>query len=357
MKSILKFSSWMLFTSILLFSCRSEEREFEQAPEEEVLEANSQIANLMQRTSMNDGSLDNILDRSNCFSIQFPVTVTANGLEIIITNEDGLDTVEDIFDELEDDDDTITFSFPIVIILSDFTEVTINNNTELESFSGDCNGEDEEDDDIECIDFQYPITASLFNTNNDLIGDVTITSDNELYDFIDDLEDNIIVNVDFPITVILSDGSTVEINNLIELENVIEDAEDDCDEDDDYDFDDDDCNDCSTDQLSTILTTCTNWIVDKLERNDMDLEDQYSQYVFNFATDGTLTAVSSSDNFSGTWESNGTGNSIVVTVDIPDLVDFNNNWILHEIEQYTNETKVDLRLGDDRLRFESDCNN
>ncbi|WP_378182561.1 hypothetical protein [Aquimarina sp. SS2-1] len=357
MKSILKFSFSIVLTVTLLLSCRSEEREFEQAPEEEVLVANSQVANLIQRTSMNDGSIDNILDRSNCFTVKFPVTVTANGLEITITNEEGLDTVEDIFDELEDDDDTLTFSFPIVIVLSDFSEITINNSSELQSFSDDCNGEDEEDDDIECIDFQYPITASLFDINNDLIGDVTITSDSQLYDFIDDLEDNVIVSVDFPITVILSDGSTMQVGNLIQLEDIIEEAEDDCDEDDDYDYDDDDCNDCNTDQLATILTGCSNWTVDKLERNDMDLEDQYASYIFNFATDGTLTAVSGNDNFSGTWESNGTGNSIAVTVNIPDLVDFTNNWILHEIEQYANETKVDLRLGDDRLRFESDCNN
>jgi len=32
------------------------------------------------------------------------------------------------------------------------------------------------------------------------------------------------------------------------------------------------------------------------------------------------------------------------------------SWNLHEIEQESGETKVGLKLGDDELEFESDCN-
>ncbi len=72
--------------------------------------------------------------------------------------------------------------------------------------------------------------------------------------------------------------------------------------------------------------------------------------------DGMLTVESNDDSYSGTWESSGDGNNIMVKIDIPDLTDFNETWNLHEIQQEGDENKVDLRLGDDRLRFESDCN-
>ncbi|MBT8287173.1 MAG: hypothetical protein HKN00_05865 [Flavobacteriaceae bacterium] len=345
---------FIAFATLTFNSCRDEEVEFVQAPTEETLSASSQVATLMQRTATNDGSFDNIVDGANCISLEFPFTVTVNGIMFTVTSEADLETVEDIIDEFEDDDDSIIINYPITIILSDFTEILINSEDELEDLAEDCNGENEYDDDIECLDFQYPITASIFNTNNELIDTVTITSDEELYNFIDDLDESDIVVVDFPLTVILFDGSSLIVNNLSELEALIEDAEDDCDEDDDFDYNDDDCDSCTTDELSSILTSCSDWIVDKLERNDMDLEDQYTGYLFNFFNDGTISVDTGSNTYPGTWTSAGSGNNIVVTIDIPALPDCNDAWLLHEIEQGA-ETDVDLRLGDDRLRFETDC--
>jgi len=352
LKSILLI---FLFYAFIFTSCRTEETEFIQSPEEEILAENSTVATLIQRTATNDGSHDNIIDGSNCFDVQLPVTVFVNGIEVIVNTEDDLDDIEAIFDEFEDDENELVIQFPITIILEDFTEVVINNITELNSYSANCNGENEVDDDIECIDFQYPISASIFNINNELIDVITITNDNELYDFIEDLDSSTIVTIDFPITVILSDGEQVTINNLTELGIVIENAEDDCDEDDDNDWNDDDCNNCTDNQLVDVLTSCTNWMVDKLERNDNELEDIYVGYLFEFLNNGTLSVTSGGNLFSGTWDATGTGNNITVTINVIGLSDFNDSWILHEIEQSTVETKVDLRLGDDRLRFESDC--
>jgi hypothetical protein len=357
MKPIFKKISFLLLFSTLIFtSCRTEETEFIQAPQEETLVANSTIANLMLRTATNDGSFDNIIDRSNCFDVQFPVTVIVNGIEIVVNSEDDLDDIEAIFDEFDEDNDVLNIIFPITIIQADFTTVVINNITELNSYSANCNGENEIDDDIECIDFQYPITASIFNTNSELIDAITITNDNELYNFIEDLDSSTIVTIDFPITVILFDGEQVTINSLTELEIVIDNAKDDCDEDDDNNWGDDDCDNCTADQLTTILTSCSNWTVDKLERNNIDFEDNYSGYIFNFMSDGNLTVETVNWIYPGTWSVSGTANNITVIIDIPNLPPCNNNWILHEIsENNLGESKVDLRLGDDRLRYESDC--
>jgi hypothetical protein len=328
-----------------------------QPPEEETLAANSIVANLMQRTASNDGSNDNIIDNSNCFDVQLPVTVIANGIEITVDSESDFDIIEDIFDEYDEDDNTIEIIFPITIILVDFTEVVINSISELNSYSVTCNGENESDDDIECIDFQFPINFSIFNTVTEEINQVTINSNKELHDFIRDLDNDDVANIDFPINVILSDGTIFSTNSLEELEDAIENAIDDCDEDDDFDFNDDDCIDCTPDQLAVLLTGCSDWFVDKLEINDNKLEDNYVGFSFNFFSDGTITVVEGGTNHSGTWTSSGSGLSITVTIDIPTLPDFNADWNLHEIEDQPGEKKVDLRQNnDDRLRFESVCN-
>ena len=234
--------SMTLFT----ISCRKEESVLIEAQPDQVLEANSNVANLLQRTAMNDGSDDNIVDNSSCFNIELPVTVAVNGLEIIVDSEEDFDTIEEIFDEFDDDDDSLQIMFPISILLNDFTEVPINSTDEFKNYADGCSGENENDDDIECADIEYPISASVFNSNNELIETINILNDKDLYDFVDELEEDDIVNIGFPITVILSDGTRMEASNLDELENIIDNAKDDCDEDDDNDFNDDDCDNCTT---------------------------------------------------------------------------------------------------------------
>ncbi|WP_445955084.1 hypothetical protein [Yeosuana sp.] len=358
MKSILRVFTLLAFIStFMITSCRTEELVSIQGPPDQVLEANSTVATLIQRMVINDGSNDNIIDNSNCFNVQFPITVFVNGLEITVNSENDFDDIEAVFDEFDDDIDTLQIQFPITIILTDFSEVVINTSSELNAQSSACNGENESDDDIECIDFEYPIKASIFNTNNEVIASVTLNNDKDLYGFIDAIDKNDIINIDFPITVILFDGTEIVINNLDELERTIETYQNDCDEDDDNDFNDDDCNNCSDNQLIGILTGCTDWRIDKLERNDSDLEDIYVGYLFDFLSDGSISVTSGGNLYVGTWNASGTGNNVTVTLNMPTLSDFNNSWNLHEIEQENGESKIDLRLGDDQLRFESDCGN
>lgn len=357
MKKSYKILVFVIFTLVLLLmSCRNEELELIQPNNDEVLAANSKAATLIQRTSMKDGSVDNIIDQASCFEVKLPVTVIANGLEITITNEDGFDIVEDIFDEFDDDEDTLEIIFPITVILDDYTEIAVNSREGFGELMMRCGDEGAEDDDIECVDFKYPFNISVFNPNNEVVETVVIESDRQLYRFIQRIEENDIVRINFPISLFLSDGTEIVINSLRGLEEAIENAIDDCDEDDDYDYNDDDCDTCTTDRLTDVLTGCEVWQVDKLIRNETDQAEQYIGYFFSFSENGTVTVTTGGDNtFSGTWESNGEANNISFVLNIPDLIDFNDTWTVHEVNLREGETDVDLRKGDDRLRFESTC--
>ncbi|MDM9632693.1 hypothetical protein [Robiginitalea aurantiaca] len=354
-KNIKPFSLFLLGLALLFFSCREEEFELVEGPREEVLQANSTVATLLQRTATNDGSHDNIIDMASCLSVQLPITVIVNGQEINVDSEDDFDTIEDIFDALEDDDDSLEIEFPITVILKDYTEVLIFDADQLEDLTEDCSGENEPDEDIECADIKYPITASIFNSSNEVLDVITFTNDSDLYRFLDGLEDDDIVNLDFPITVVLFDGTEVLAADLDALERILDDASDDCDEDDDNDYDDDDCDSCTTDQLSEVLVGCPDWRVDRLERDDQNLEELYESYLFGFSEDGTLEVFSSTGTLEGTWEAEGSANEITLSINIPDLNDFNASWRVHEIEQEGDAREIDLRIGEDRLEFESIC--
>jgi len=343
---------------VLLFSsCREEVLIDIPGTNESLIKANTTLAGLMQRTSLKDGSKDNIIDNANCFSIKLPVTVIANGQEITVNNEDDYDLIENIFDEFEDDTDEIEIMFPITIILNNFNEMEITNQSDFNNFRNGCNGENEHDEDIECLDFQYPINASIYNVSTEQTNRIILNNDRDMHDFIEELDEDDVANVTFPVIVTLFDGTEITITSLGQLENVIESAEDDCDEDDDYDYNDDDCMHCTEEQILDVLTNCSDWKVDKLKLNDNEIQENYVDYIFNFSSDGTIMVQNNSISYTGTWSSTGMGNNIIVTIDILDLSDFNASWRLHEIEQSGGEREVDLRLSDNRLRFESNnCN-
>lgn len=360
MKNLLKTLKPLFFallcSFVVLTSCRTEDDAAIDPPIEEKLSANSAVADLMNRTSQKDGSFDNIIDNASCLSIKLPVTVIANGTEIIVNSMNDYQTIEDIFDLDNNDTDTLDIIFPITVVFADYTTTIVNTYPALLALISQCPAENSNDDDIECIDFEYPITASVFDQNNDQIDTIVITNDNEMHDFIEDLDNYAAVTISFPITVVLANGTTMTIDSIAELQSAIENADDTCDEDDDNDYNDDDCNNCTTDDLETIFANCINWTVDELELNDIDLQNQYNGYVFSFGSGGTITVTENGNTINGTWSLSGAGNHIDFIINIPDLPDFNGTWNLHEIEQESGETEIEFeKANDDELEFKSNC--
>lgn len=347
----------LFLTGIIFTSCRTEETELIEAPEDEVLVANSTIASLIQRTTLNDGSKDNIVDKANCFNIKFPYEINVNGQEIILNSETDFATVECVFDLSDDDTDTLDIIFPINIVLTDFSEITITNVTDFNSYNAGCSGENVADNDIECIDFQYPIEASTFNSNSELLETLNLENDYQLYEFIEGIEENDIITLDFPISVTLADNTEMSINNLNELQSIIENVINICDEDDDYDYNEDDCDDCSIIEIENLLTSCTDWNVNTLRRDsNTNYDNIYYNYAFNFFNDGTLSVFLSTSTVYGTWVVSGSGNNTEIVIDIPSLPLCNNNWILREVKNCSDETEIDLRAGADRLQYARNCN-
>ena len=174
---------FLLITILGLFflgGCQEEIIEIIDPQNETTIGADSPVAALVEKTSMKDGSGDNILDKSSCSSVVLPVTVIANGVQLVINSEDDFRLIERIFDESITDNDSLEFIFPIMVILADHTEVIINSEDELEDLAEDCI-EGGGDDDIECIDFIYPISISIYDGTNQVLEVIIIHNDEELF--------------------------------------------------------------------------------------------------------------------------------------------------------------------------------
>ena len=215
----------MLFVGV---SCQEEANEETPPNQEETITPDSSLASAMRNTAANDGSADNIMDDSDCFTVNLPVTIVANGITLTIESIDDLSLIEAIFNENTNDEDDIEFLFPIIIILNDYTEINIDSVEELNAFIETCVANE---DVIECVDFVYPIVFSIYDTNFQVIDTVEINNDYEMYIFLDGLESGnqgTLASLNFPVSLTYVNGNTVEVTNNQELEEAINAANENC---------------------------------------------------------------------------------------------------------------------------------
>ena len=179
--------------------------------------------------------------------------------------------------------------------------------------------------DIECVDFQYPISFSVFNIDFQIIDVVTIENDRQLYHFIKRVKNaEVIASLNFPITLEYADGTNIEVNNNEELARTINEARDACDEDDDNDYGDDDF---TKERLDKYLVTCP-WVVHEFQRNDTNLSDQYNDYALNFKEDGVVVMrARGGDVLTGTWSTRVTDRGALLKMNFENLADFTLEWI------------------------------
>ncbi|MDO5971221.1 hypothetical protein Q4Q35_15545 [Flavivirga aquimarina] len=339
------------FFALLLFtSCQDEVIDITPPDESEALVADSELTSFISSTSAKDGSADNIIDKASCLSVELPVTVVVNGLEIIVDSEDDFDVIETILKEFDDDEDNLEMVFPITIILSDYTEIVLNNREELEVLIAECGDENEEDDDIECIDFQYPISFSIYDTDFRVIDVIEIENDRALHKFIKRVKNaEVFASLDFPVTMVLADGTEIVVNNNEELESTIREAKDACDEDDDNDYGDDDF---TKERLDEYLQICP-WVVYEFERNNQDNTAEYKEYALNFKEDGVVVMrAREGDILTGTWSTRVTDRGALLKLEFDNLADFTLEWIVYDIEYGVIKL---YEVGGNRIIMKKNC--
>ncbi|MFD1614761.1 hypothetical protein [Gelatiniphilus marinus] len=338
------------FALLMVTSCQEEVVDITPPADSEALSATSPLTASMSSVSKMDGSKDNIIDNASCLSIELPVTVVVKGLEIIIDSEEDYKVIEAIFKEFDDDNDSLEFIFPITIITAEHDDIVINNAAELKEFVDECRGENEDDDDIECIDFKYPISFSVYDVNFQVVDVITVENDKQLYRFLKRVKNSdFLASLNFPVTMVLADGTEIVVNNNQELENTIDDAKDACDEDDDNDYGDDDF---TKERLDEYLQICP-WVVHEFKRNNQDNTVGYKEYALNFKEDGVVRMrARNGDILTGTWSTRVTKRGALLKLEFDTLADFTLEWVVYDIEY----GKIKLyETGGNRIIMKKNC--
>ncbi|MEM7087473.1 MAG: hypothetical protein AAF489_14900 [Bacteroidota bacterium] len=295
MKTIRKVPIFLIiFLTLLSVSCQKEAEEFIDETEEEQgivdnepITLNSVLTQMLISASQNDGYKDNIIDGSSCISVNLPVTVVANKQEVVIQTEDDYALVRAIFDEFDNDVDFVEFEYPITVVFEQYNELQVDNETVFNSIVLAC--QNIISDAYTCVDFVYPISCYTYNIASEQTGFITLNDSPEWFAYLNYLDSDILIAIDYPMAVVVDDQATT-VNNNDALFGII--SQTNCDEENGV---------IDPVNFENKLTT-SGWFVNLFNENGSDKTCGFVAYEFTFDTDGTVRAVSDFDLRNGAWE-------------------------------------------------------
>ncbi|EDP97898.1 hypothetical protein KAOT1_11812 [Kordia algicida OT-1] len=342
----LKILFLLLVMTLFFYACQEENTDVSSPDTTETLVNNATLPRLMERITLLDGSIDNMIDNANCFTVNLPVTVSINGTTVEVNSTNDYATIVGLLNQ--SNDTAVSISYPITITLSDYSEIIIENEEVLISQISNCSGPNQPDIDIECIDFQYPFSIAVFDVNFEVIETQNITDDESLFYFLETLSSGVVASINYPISLVNADGTVIAVTSNAELEAAIAAAENTCDEDDDNNYND---ADCTATQVTESLTDCF-WRITNFAGNTQ------LEYEFYFNQDGSFTFSSeptSSIVHEGNWEvTTSDGNLVLVVTNVSnEITAFNNSWIIDECT----EDELQLHAGSQEITLTKSCVN
>ena len=295
----------------------------------------SPISSLISRVSQYETTEDNVLDGTSNCSIQLPAHVTVDGQYLDVNSETDFQLVQNIKNQSSTDDDKVHFSYPITIVYPNFYQHSVATESQFESIL-EGYGDDSPYHDINCLDFNYPISINIYNSNNQVASSVAIQSDNQFYSFVENLTEGEIVGIVFPVTLTKTTGGTVIVNSNTQLESAINTAVD-------------ECNSPGPNPLvlSDVLTNGT-WYVSYFY-GDNDETYYYNGYNFTFNANGTLTAIKASTTVNGYWDIHNETSyqRLDLNFDSSALDDLHQNWKVLEVSATSIRLKHESGSGSD----------
>jgi hypothetical protein len=218
----LKMVTGIALMAILGFTSCQNEIDDVQGDNPDTNSVNSTTTKNLKRTSMYDGSFDDFLDGAACSSIVLPVTVKVNGVQVAILSQLDYQQVLSIFGQFNDDQDTAVLQFPIKVKLSDYTEVTVNSQTEYNAILNACTSAGTSGQNaISSVNINFPITILTYNLSLQQTGSVVITSEQQLYAYMANVSSTELFSVKYPISVTIGDGTKITISSDAELQAAI----------------------------------------------------------------------------------------------------------------------------------------
>lgn len=331
MKNLYIFS--ILLFVITFFSCQNENETIISNPLESLTTA-TPLYSLLSRVTQSPTSYDNIIDDSSCFSIKFPLNVVVNSQSVYLASASDIPQVNAIFNQSSYDVDTVICVYPVTIVYKNFQEIQVQNYQQFYDLKENCEI-DEAFDEINCIDFNYPIPINLYETNLQVSSFFDLKSDKEFYNFLESLTPNQVYSLVYPISLHKTNGQTIVANSSKELTNAIEVSISECN------------NTSSSLTLSNVIIN-GNWRVSYFLHETENQTSDYNGYGFVFYNNGSVIATKNSVSTSGTWNTYSSYGVLKMNIDF-------DNFKLDELKK--DWKVIEYNANTFRLSYQENSNN
>lgn len=329
-----------LIVFLILASCQQEINEISGTePGPNTNNNSSELTLKLRNIASSDGSIDDFIDFSPCFSIMFPFQVEVDDDLFTVATEDDYQLVRDAI--AINGDDEVELIFPVTIQQRDFTEITISDDDDFEDLQEDCEVEIANNGaPITCINLNYPIEISTFNTRLQIINTINISNDMQLLDLIDNIDDDEFYEIAYPITVV-SSGTDITINDDDALEDIV----DSCVEDDVSDDSDD----------IAVFFDDDSYIIENFTNAGVDQTADFDGFTIEFEDDDNSMVVENENNpppieISGVYTITNEA-FIIITLDFTGSSLFEQLDAPYRVISFTESRIVMRRLNDPSTRL------
>ncbi len=317
---------------LMILSCQSETDEQKTSPQ--TVTNDAPLTSYLQRVAMVKTVHDNLIDGSSYCTIKLPYTVTVNSENIAINTTADYQKVLNNINASTTDDDVVKIDFPVTMVYYNYIEKLIPDQTDFDSLIDYWNLYPDLLSKINGLNINYPITINIYNSYNQAASSVSITNDQNFFNFIKNLNPSQYISLSYPISITDYNYQTKSISNNIQFENAIIEAIEKCPE-----------NNINTFDFTEIITKGS-WRISCFY-NKVEKSSEYAGYSFVFKSDKSVIATKSGVTQTGQWESN------VVNGVRNFKISFSYNYLLLHKLDYSWEL---FELNNSLIRFRDESN-
>jgi hypothetical protein len=197
---------------VILAGCQKEEFEIVQDDDQEIAQ-DGQLLRMVQTVATHDGSFDDVVDDSSCFSIDFPYICNFNGKLYPVNRASDLLPFSTY--------DNLVPEFPVNVTLANYLQVEVPNLEAFENLIAQCQNGDLFNDRITCIDLEYPVSLALFDSDSGDFETLVFNHDRDTFTGIGAIEDGWVASLNYPLEVTLESGALITITSNEQLKSEI----------------------------------------------------------------------------------------------------------------------------------------
>ena len=196
---------YILLLSILISCFDDDSQVIESA---DVAHRSSELTTFIKSMSLHNSNFDDKIDKTSCFSLVFPYQLHVNA------NPTTINSAEDISDFSEEDD--IEIIYPVETVFYNYDQHQVTNSSEFNLVKNLC----QQDFNLipnTCLDFEFPITLKKYNELTGSFDTFHFYSDKEIFRHFDNLHDQDIYEIEYPIILKNVNSNNLRINSNLEF--------------------------------------------------------------------------------------------------------------------------------------------